>query len=186
MSFWKQSMLKSIELLKQLCIDDFNLDKLDHISTLIKTQLKDNKNIFIAGNGGSHADALHFAEELTGRFRKEREPIGAIALGEATHTTCTSNDYGFEEVFSRQLKGLGKSGDIFIALSTSGDSANLINAIMDANEKKMYTVAFLGKGGGLLKGLADVEVIVPGETSDRIQELHMLLLHTLVEEIENA
>jgi D-sedoheptulose 7-phosphate isomerase len=192
MTIWERSAKESIRLLTELFDDrddkirDNNIAKLGAISEIIKSILADGHKILIAGNGGSHADALHFAEELTGRFRKERDPIGALALGEATHLTCTSNDYGFEHVFARQVKALGQAGDVLIVLSTSGNSENLIKAVEAASEKGIISIGLLGKGGGALNNLVDISLVVPGETSDRIQEIHMLLLHTLVEDIENA
>lgn len=191
MNTWEAAINKSIELLSEFTgIQDEKVGiqnniKMGVVSDLLKRTIADGNNILIAGNGGSHADALHFAEELTGRFRKDREPIGAIALGEATHTTCTSNDYGFENVFARQVKSIGKRGDALIVLSTSGNSENLIKAVEAAEQKGIITIGLLGKGGGALVNLADISVVVPGETSDRIQEIHMLLLHSLVEDIEN-
>lgn len=192
MTIWERSANESVRLLQELFserddkVRDSNVAKLEAISEVVKSILADGHKILIAGNGGSHADALHFAEELTGRFRKDREPIGALALGEATHITCVSNDYGFENVFARQVKALGQAGDILIVLSTSGNSENLIKAVEIAAEKGIISIALLGKGGGALNNLADLSLVVPGETSDRIQEIHMLLLHTLVEDIENV
>ena len=129
---------------------------------------------------------MHFAEEWTGRFRKERKPLGALALGDPSHTTCVSNDYGFEFVFSRQLEGLGRNGDLFIGISTSGNSQNVINAINSAKEIGMKTVALLGKDGGKMKDLVDLPIIVPAQTSDRIQEVHIKLIHTVIESVERA
>lgn len=140
--------------------------------------------IFTCGNGGSHCDAMHFAEEMTGRYRKDRRPLGSLALGDASHVTCVSNDYGFEHIFSRQLEGLARKGDVLIGLSTSGNSKNIINAVEKAKEMGVYTIALLGKGGGPLKGIVDLPILVPGTTSDRIQELHMLILHSVIETIE--
>lgn len=192
MTIWERSVNESIRLLSEFFSDrddevrENNVAKLGAMSEVVKSVLADGYKILIAGNGGSHADALHFAEELTGRFRKDREPIGALALGEATHLTCVSNDYGFENVFARQVKALGQAGDILIVLSTSGNSENLIKAVEVAGEKGIISIALLGKGGGALNNLVDLSIVVPGETSDRIQEIHMLLLHTLVEDIENV
>lgn len=152
----------------------------------IKTINKGGK-IFIAGNGGSHADAMHFAEELTGRYRNNRDPIAAIALGSnPAHLTCVSNDYGFEEVFSREFQALAKPDDMLIVLSTSGNSSNILKVLSKANEMGIKSAALLGKDGGAvnLAKMAHLSIIVPGKTSDRIQELHMLILHILVETIE--
>ncbi len=140
--------------------------------------------ILAIGNGGSCADAVHFCEELTGRYRDDRPSIPAIACADAGHLTCVGNDYGFESVFSRWVEGLGNRGDVLIALSTSGNSANIVKGVGAARGRGMHVATLLGKGGGKLAGIGDTEWIVPGETSDRIQELHMLILHALVGAIE--
>jgi D-sedoheptulose 7-phosphate isomerase len=141
--------------------------------------------VLICGNGGSACDAAHFAEELTGRFRADRPALPAIACVEPGHLTCVANDYGFEQVFSRWVEALGKPGDVLILLSTSGNSPNIARTAAAARERGLATVALLGKDGGRLRGSCDLELIVPGATSDRIQELHMLILHVLVEGVES-
>lgn len=141
--------------------------------------------IIIAGNGGSLCDGMHFAEELTGYFRSKRKALPAIALAEPGHITCVGNDAGFENIFSRGVEAYGKPGDIFIGLTTSGKSPNLIKALEAAKNHQLKTIFFLGKGGGKLKGLADLELLVEGfETSDRIQEAHMAAIHILIEIVE--
>jgi D-sedoheptulose 7-phosphate isomerase len=146
--------------------------------------LRSGRKVLVCGNGGSLCDAAHFAEELTGRFRKDREPLAAIACADPGHITCVANDYGFDEVFSRWVRALGRSGDVLIVLSTSGNSENCVRAAVAAKELGLKTCAMLGRGGGRLRGKCDIEIIVPGETSDRIQELHMLILHAVVEGVE--
>lgn len=142
--------------------------------------------VLIAGNGGSLCDAAHFAEELTGYFREKRKALPALALTEPGHITCVGNDAGFEFVFSRALEAYGKEGDIFIGLTTSGNSPNIILAFEKAKELGMQTIAFLGKGGGKLKGVADLELLIEGfKTSDRIQEAHMAAIHMLIEIMEH-
>lgn len=138
------------------------------------------------GNGGSLADAMHFAEEWTGRFRADRPPYPVIALSDPTHMSCVGNDYGFDEIFSRPVMALGRPGDVLFVLSTSGNSANLVRACQAAREAQMTVIGFLGRGGGEVLGLCDLAVLAPGETSDRIQELHMLSLHVLIEAVEPA
>lgn len=141
--------------------------------------------VVIAGNGGSLCDASHFAEELTGVFRKKRKALPAIALSEPGHLSCVGNDLGFEEVFARGVEAYGKEGDVFIGLTTSGNSPNIIRAFEQAKIQKMQTIAFLGKTGGQLKGIADYELIIKGfSTSDRIQEGHMSAIHLIIEQIE--
>ena len=140
--------------------------------------------VLICGNGGSNCDALHFAEEFTGRFRKERRALPAIAISDSSHITCVGNDYGFDYIFSKGVEAYGKEGDMFIGISTSGNSGNVIKAVEKAKELGMKTVALLGKDGGKLKGMCDYEFIIPGETSDRIQEIHMMILHIIIEGVE--
>ena len=144
---------------------------------------KGNK-VMICGNGGSNCDAMHFAEEFTGRFRKERRALPAIAISDSSHITCVGNDYGFDHIFSKGVEAYGKQGDMFIGISTSGNSANVIKAVELAKSLGIKTVSLLGKDGGKLKGMCDYEFIIPGETSDRIQEIHMMILHIIIEGVE--
>lgn len=141
--------------------------------------------VLIAGNGGSLADACHFAEELVGFYRGHRPPLPAMALSEPSYLTCVANDESYEAVFSRALMAFGKKEDTFIALTTSGNSANIVKALQTAKDLGLTTVALLGKTGGCCKGLADHEIIIEGfATSDRIQEAHMIILHMLVDLVE--
>jgi D-sedoheptulose 7-phosphate isomerase len=141
--------------------------------------------ILIAGNGGSLCDAMHFAEELTGQFRKKRAALPAIALSDPGHLSCVANDMGFESVFARGVEAFGKSGDLFIALTTSGNSTNLIAAVKEAKGRGVGTIAFLGKTGGAMKGMCDLEWIVSGFAySDRVQEAHMAAIHIIIEMVE--
>lgn len=146
--------------------------------------LKAGGKVLACGNGGSCCDAAHFVEELTGRYRADRPALAAIACADPGHITCTANDYGFDRIFSRWVEALGRRGDCLILLSTSGNSANILHAAAVAETRGLTVISLLGKGGGKLAGQADIEIVVPGETSDRIQELHMLILHAWVEEIE--
>lgn len=152
---------------------------------------KDLANIFqlgnkvlICGNGGSNCDALHFAEEFTGRFRQDRRALPAISLSDSSHITCVGNDYGFDYIFSRGVEAYGKEGDMFIGISTSGNSTNVIKAVEAAKKIGLKTCVLLGKDGGKLKGMCDYEFIIPGNTSDRIQEIHMMILHIIIEGVE--
>lgn len=142
--------------------------------------------VLACGNGGSACDAMHFAEELTGRFRNDREPLPAMALLDPAHITCVANDFGFEEVFSRMVQAHGRQSDVLIALSTSGNSPNILRAVEAARAQQMRVIALLGRDGGQARGLADIEIIIPQQASERIQEVHMLILHTLVELVEHA
>lgn len=152
---------------------------------LISDCFEQGGKLLIAGNGGSLCDAMHFAEELTGIFRKKRRALPAIALADPGHLSCTANDLGYEGVFARGVEAYGKKGDIFIALTTSGNSLNLLAAVDLAKEMGLKTIAFLGKTGGKLKGLSDLEWIVEGfHYSDRIQEAHMTAIHIIIEMVE--
>jgi D-sedoheptulose 7-phosphate isomerase len=141
--------------------------------------------VLIAGNGGSAADAMHLAEELAVRFAKNRRALAAIALCDPTTITCAANDFGFDAIFSRQIEALGNSGDVFIALTTSGNSANLVRAVEAAKSRGLLTVAFLGKDGGQLRNRCDIELLIPSSTTARIQECQKILYHTLCEWIES-
>lgn len=136
------------------------------------------------GNGGSMSDAMHFAEEWSGRYRSERPPLPAIAFSDPGHMSCVANDYGFAEVFARQVQALGREGDVLLMLSTSGNSPNLLRAAEEARRRGVTTVGLLGKGGGALLALCDIPIIVPGSTSDRIQELHIKIIHIVIESVE--
>ena len=166
--------------------DPANGQKVAQLAGLIAQRINAGGKVLAVGNGGSCADAVHFCEELTGRYRKDRPSIPAIACADPGHITCTANDYGFDQVFSRWVEGLGMEHDVLVALSTSGNSVNIDKAVDAAKAKGMTTVTLLGKDGGALAGKGDVEFIVPGATADRIQELHMLILHSLVGAIERS
>lgn len=159
-------------------------ERIDQVSVLLAGCFRSGHKVLICGNGGSACDAAHFAEELTGRFKADRPPLPAIACTDAGHITCTANDYGFDQVFSRWIQALGRPGDAVILLSTSGNSPNIVRAAATTKELGLTSVALLGKGGGALSGRCSHEIVVPGESSERIQELHMLILHTLVAGVE--
>ncbi len=170
--------------------DGENLSRIDALAAALVTCFRDGGKVLAVGNGGSACDAAHFCEELTGRFRAppagmpDRAPLPALACTDAGHITCTANDYGFDEVFARWVRALAKPGDVVILLSTSGNSENVVRAAAAAKQAGATTAALLGKGGGKLLGMCDFEWIAPGETADRIQEIHMLLLHVLIEALE--
>jgi len=149
--------------------------------------LRASKKILAAGNGGSAAEAMHLAEELTGRFKSSRPALPAIALAaDGTALTCIGNDFGFDSVFSRQVEALGGQGDVLVLFSTSGNSRNLVNALKAACRKKMKTVCFLGKKGGMLAGRGNHEVIVNHDDTARIQEAHQVVMHLLLDAVEEA
>lgn len=137
------------------------------------------------GNGGSMCDAMHFAEEWTGRFRGNRSALPAVAFSDPSQLTCIANDFGFDEIFARQVEALGKKGDLLVAISTSGNSPNILRACAVARQRGVTTVGLLGKGGGKLLGEVDIPIVVPlAETSDRIQEVHIKVLHIVIETVE--
>lgn len=143
--------------------------------------------LMACGNGGSMCDAMHFAEEWTGRFRSDRQPLPAIAFSDPSHLTCIANDFGYDEVFARLVAAHGKPGDLLVVLSTSGDSPNILRAIEAAQEREVTVVGLLGKGGGRARSLVDVPITVPlADTSDRIQEVHIKALHITIEAVERA
>lgn len=161
------------------------LSFMDEVSSLLKTCFQTGHKVLIAGNGGSLCDAAHFAEELTGIFRSKRPALPAIALTDPGHITCVANDLGYEYVFSRAIEAYGQPGDIFIGLTTSGNSPSIVQAFQTALQKDLHTVSFLGKGGGKLRGVAHLELLIDGfSTSDRIQEAHMAAMHMIIEALE--
>ncbi len=178
------SYVTTYELLK----DFIEIERKENITEKIAVEMAEafqgGNKVLIAGNGGSNCDALHFAEEFTGRFRGNRRALPAIALSDSSHITCVGNDFGFDYIFSRGVEAYGKEGDFFIGLSTSGNSANIIKAVEAAKELGMKTIVLLGKDGGKLKGMCDYEFVIPGATSDRIQEIHMMILHIIIEGVE--
>lgn len=174
--------------------DEANLRKIARAARIIATAFTEGNKVLSCGNGGSSADALHFCEEFTGRYRHNRPAYPAIACIDPGHLTCTANDFGYDNVFSRWTEAFAQRGDVLVVLSTSGNSENVIRAVDVAKSRGTHTFALLGKGGGRLKGMCDIEWIVPGLTdasgkpevqyADRIQEIHMLLLHVLICAVE--
>tara|TARA_B110000093_G_C12950657_1_gene402418 strand:- start:1512 stop:2078 length:567 start_codon:yes stop_codon:yes gene_type:complete len=183
MSFIK----KDYEELKA-CIDAFSsqLSTVENIGQLIVERLKKEQTIFACGNGGSATDSMHLCEELVGRYRNDRRPLPAVSLNTDTSVlTCIGNDYGFDAIFSRQIKALGKENDILVGFSTSGNSENIAKAFETANAKGLTTILLSGKDGGKIKHIADHCIIVPSENTARIQELHTFILHAWLELVEN-
>jgi len=178
------SIEEGIQALTQLKTDS-SLAFIETVANLLADTFRLGNKVIVAGNGGSLCDASHFAEELTGIFREFRAPLPAIVLSEPGHITCTGNDLGFEWVFSRGVEAYGKTGDLFIGLTTSGKSPNIVRAFEMAKARGLKTVSFLGKGGGKLRGFADHELLIEGlRTSDRIQEAHMAAMHIIIEIME--
>lgn len=168
-----------------LLIECGYISYVEKVCAEIVAAIKNGRKVLIAGNGGSAADAQHFASEIVGRFMMERDGLPAISLcTDPSVMTCLANDYGYDNVFSRQVNAFGNTGDVFIGISTSGNSPNIINAIYAAKEKQIKTVALLGKGGGKIKEICDYALVVPSDSTPRIQEIHTFTVHILCEQIE--
>mgnify|MGYP000887236575 CR=1 FL=1 len=162
-----------------------NFDRIEQAATLMTEALKSDKKIISCGNGGSMCDAMHFAEELSGRFRDDRPGLAAIAISDPGHLSCVGNDYGFSHVFSRYIEAVGKPGDVLLAISTSGNSENVLFAIRAAHCRGMKVVGLTGKDGGKIGPLCDIEIRVPWNGyADRIQEIHIKIIHSLILLIE--
>ncbi len=163
-----------------------NIQKIVSAGELMVTAIKNGGKIISCGNGGSMCDAMHFAEELTGRFRDDRPSIAAVSISDPSHITCVGNDYGFDYIFSRYVEGTGHENDVLLAISTSGNSKNVLNAIGAAKKKGLKVVGLTGKSGGEMASLCDVEIRAPkSEFADRAQEIHIKVIHSLIHYIEN-
>ena len=174
-------------LIKILNRFESDLGKVELAGEKIVESFKNNKKLFSAGNGGSAADALHLAEELVGRFQKDRPPLPAICLAaDPTLLTCLGNDFGFDKIFCRPIEALGSPGDVLVVFSTSGASKNINLALEIASEKGLMTIALLGKSGGIARGKAEVEIIVPSDDTAHIQEVHTFILHCWLRQIEES
>lgn len=161
------------------------MEVISDIAERCRAALTAGQKILFCGNGGSAADAQHLAAELIGRFQKERRSLAAVALTTDTSIlTAVANDYGYEEVFARQVEGLGRSGDVLIGISTSGNSKNVVKAVEKARDIGMHTIAFTGEGGGKLSSLCDITLAVPSKVTARIQEMHILVGHIICELVE--
>ncbi|MCD9524480.1 D-sedoheptulose 7-phosphate isomerase [Photobacterium carnosum] len=173
------------DVLNRFLNDNKNLADIEAAAKLLADSFKQGGKVLSCGNGGSHCDAMHFAEELTGRYRDDRPGYPGIAISDPSHLSCVSNDFGYEYVFSRYLEAVGAKGDVLFGLSTSGNSANILKAIEAAQAKGMKTIALTGKDGGKMAGLADVEIRVPHfGYADRIQEIHIKIIHILIMLVE--
>ena len=181
----KDELLEAEKVLQAFFSDQNNLEHIENAASMLANAFKNEGKVLACGNGGSHCDAMHFAEELTGRYREHRPSYPAIAISDASHLSCVANDYGFESVFARYLEGVGRKGDVLFCLSTSGNSANILKAIEAAKTKGIKVIALTGKDGGKMAGLADVEIRVPHfGYADRIQEIHIKIIHILILLIE--
>lgn len=185
--FIQSQLSEAATLLQQFIADQNNLAAIAAAAELLVQSFKQGGKVISCGNGGSHCDAMHFAEELSGRYRDNRPALGAIAISDPSHLSCVGNDYGFDHVFSRFVEGVGRSGDVLLGISTSGNSKNVLLAIEAARKAGMKVIILSGKDGGKLRGQADVEIIVPHfGYADRIQEIHIKVIHILIGLIEKG
>ena len=180
-----QELKEAQKVLENFLTDDANVANIAAAAQIMAEAIKNNKKIISCGNGGSHCDAMHFAEELSGRYRENRPALAAIAISDPSHISCVGNDFGFEHIFSRFVQAIGQEGDVLLGISTSGNSANVINAVATAQQKGMKVVLLTGKDGGKLANMADVEIRVAHfGYADRIQEVHIKVIHNLIFLIE--
>ncbi len=185
-SLIENNLIEAQKVLNAFISDASNQEAIARAGELMVEAIKSGNKIISCGNGGSSCDAAHFAEEMTGRFRGEREALPAVAINDASHLTCTANDYGFESIFSRYIEALGTKNDILLAISTSGNSNNVIKAAEVARERGIKIVSLTGKNGGSLRTLSDVNINVAHHGwADRIQEIHIKVIHILIDYIEH-
>jgi D-sedoheptulose 7-phosphate isomerase len=161
-----------------------NIQQVELLSENIFQVIQKGGKIISCGNGGSMCDAMHFAEELTGKFKEDRKPLPALSISDPSHLSCVANDFGFDDVFSRYIEALGKPGDLLLAISTSGNSLNIIKALGSAEKKQMRSFCLLGKNGGEAAKLANDAIIVKSQSSSRIQEIHIKIIHIVIELLE--
>ncbi len=181
----RESLVEARSVLDSFIEKNETIAMLEQISQSIAIAFNQGNKLIICGNGGSACDAMHCAEEFTGRFKKDRQALPAIALTDSGYLTCVANDYGYDHVFQRGVEAYGKEGDIFVGLTTSGHSKNIIKATQEAKRRKLKTLVLSGKDGGDIRDIADYDIIVPSNATARIQEIHMLVLHALIEQVEH-
>ena len=181
----KEELHEAEKLLNKIINHPVMINNINQAALLMAEAVKNNGKIISCGNGGSHCDAMHFAEELTGRYREDRAPIPAIAISDPSHMSCVSNDYGFENIFSRFIDAMGQPDDVLLGITTSGNSPNIINAVKSANKKDMTTIILSGNDGGQVSEMSNISIIVPfSGYSDRIQEIHIKIIHIFILLIE--
>ncbi len=185
MDFIRNQFTQAKTILESFSTEE-NYQLIQKAGDIISDSLLSGGKVISCGNGGSMSDAMHFAEELSGRYRGDRKALAAVAISDSGHLTCVGNDYGYDKVFSRFVEGLGKEGDVLLAISTSGNSANVINAIETARNQGMKVIGLTGKDGGKMASLCDVEIRAPhSEFADRAQEIHIKVIHALIGYIES-
>lgn len=180
-----QELTQARDVLNDFMNQPDSIVSIENAANLIVDAIHNGGKIISCGNGGSMCDAMHFAEELTGRYRENRKPIPALAISDSSHLSCVSNDFGYDQVFSRYVEALGKKGDVLLGISSSGNSKNIIEAIQSAKNKGMTTIALTGKGGAKMAEISDIVINVPHHGfADRIQEIHIKVIHILILLIE--
>lgn len=184
-SIVRKELEEAVVVLNRFLDDENNINSIDAAAKLISDVFKSGGKVLSCGNGGSHCDAMHFAEELTGRYRENRPGYPAIAISDPSHLSCVSNDFGYDYVFSRYVEAVGVQGDVLLGISTSGNSGNIIKAVEAARAKGMKIILLSGKDGGKMADTADVEIRVPHfGYADRIQEVHIKAIHIMIQLIE--
>lgn len=187
LNFIKAELESSAKVLQDFLADSNSIINIEKAAGLMIEALQNEGKLISCGNGGSSCDAMHFSEELTGKYREHRKAIAALSISESGHLTCVGNDYGYAQVFSRYIEALGRKGDVLLAITTSGNSENVINAALVAKEKGMKVIGLTGNEGGHLASLCDVEIRVPYKGyADRIQEVHIKVIHILIGLIEKG
>jgi len=181
----KQHFLEASQVLEVFLSSDDNFQKIEMAGKILTEAVKNGRKIISCGNGGSMCDAMHFAEELSGRYRNDRPALPAISISDPSHISCVSNDYGYAFVFSRMVEAIGQPGDVLFAISTSGNSENILNAISAAKKKNMRVIGLTGKDGGKMAALCDIEIRSPkSQYADRAQEIHIKVIHSLIDFVE--
>lgn len=181
----KKHFTEAQDILAQFISDPASFKSIEAAGGILVRAIQNGNQIISCGNGGSMCDAMHFAEELSGKYRNDRPAYPAISISDPAHISCVANDYGFEFIFSRMVEALGKKGDVLFAISTSGDSKNVLNAISAAKKKGMLVVGLSGKDGGAMADLCDIEIRAPKSTyADRAQEIHIKVIHSLIDYVE--
>jgi D-sedoheptulose 7-phosphate isomerase len=184
-SLIEDNLKEAQQVLTQFISEKKNISSIEKAGKTLVSAFKKGNKVISCGNGGSMCDAMHFAEELSGRFRENRKALPAVSISDASHITCVGNDYGFAQIFSRYVEAIGNKGDVLLAISTSGNSENVINAIKSAKQKGMTVIGLTGKDGGKMAKLCDIEIRAPhSKYADRAQEIHIKVIHSLIHFVE--
>src|SRR5665213_70410 len=177
----KKEFIEAKDVLDKFINDSSNINSIIKAGEVLVAAFNSGNKVISCGNGGSMCDAMHFAEELSGRFRNDRVALPALSISDPSHISCVGNDYGYDFIFSRYVEAIGKEGDVLLGISTSGKSVNVINAIHAAKKKGMKVIGLTGKDGGQMAGLCDVEIRAPhSQYADRAQEIHIKVIHSLI------